>query len=62
MIFYIFYREGVAVDSAVTTLFNHYDYVESIAAGKLVVIGETGWPTHGSNFGSAVASVPNQET
>ncbi|CAO3666767.1 unnamed protein product [Umbelopsis vinacea] len=56
------YWEGVAVDSAVTTLLNHYDYVESIAAGKPVVIGETGWPTHGSNFGSAVASVPNQET
>ncbi|CAO3688338.1 unnamed protein product [Umbelopsis ramanniana] len=56
------YWEGVTVDNAVSTLFNHYDHVQSLSTGKPVVIGETGWPTHGSSFEAAVASVPNQET
>ncbi|KAJ2962803.1 hypothetical protein NQZ79_g2048 [Umbelopsis isabellina] len=54
--------EGVAVENAVSTLFEHYDYMKSLANGKPVLIGETGWPTRGTNFGSAVPSISNQET
>ncbi|CAM0134980.1 glycoside hydrolase 3 protein [Umbelopsis sp. WA50703] len=56
------YWEGVAVENAVSTLFEHYDYMKSLAGDKPVLIGETGWPTRGANFGAAVPSISNQET
>ena len=36
--------------------------VQSINAGAEFWVGETGWPTGGANFGSAVPSVPNART
>ncbi|CAO3621962.1 unnamed protein product [Cunninghamella echinulata] len=54
------YWEGVEINDAATTLFQHYDSVVSVAKGKKVKIAETGWPGSGSNFGSSVASPQNQ--
>lgn len=56
------YWEGVAINNAASTLFEHYDSVVAIAKGKKVRIAETGWPSSGANFGASVASPQNQET
>ncbi|OZJ06259.1 hypothetical protein BZG36_00798 [Bifiguratus adelaidae] len=54
------YWEGVAISSAADTLFNHINYVKSIAQGKEVVVSETGWPSAGPNFQSAQSGVAQQ--
>jgi glucan 1,3-beta-glucosidase len=54
------YWEGVPVEQGAAKLFEHYDYVVSIAQGKLVRISETGWPAGGANFGVSIVSPENQ--
>ncbi|KAI9313836.1 glycoside hydrolase superfamily [Dichotomocladium elegans] len=54
------YWEGVAVEQAADILMDHYHYVKSIANGKDVKISETGWPSAGANFESAVPSIENE--
>ncbi|KAG0164391.1 hypothetical protein DFQ28_010346 [Apophysomyces sp. BC1034] len=56
------YWEGVTVDQGANTLMEHYQSVISIAQGKPVIIGETGWPSEGANFGASVPSPANQHT
>ncbi|KAF7728022.1 hypothetical protein EC973_006787 [Apophysomyces ossiformis] len=55
------YWEGVAVEQGASTLMDHYQYVVGIAQGKPVIIGETGWPAEGANFGASVPSPANQK-
>lgn len=56
------YWEGVPISSASNTLFSHIYEVRARSKGKMVVVGETGWPTAGSNFGAAVPSSANLRT
>ncbi|KAJ1938755.1 glycoside hydrolase 3 protein, partial [Linderina pennispora] len=51
--------EGVAVDAAGDKMFEHIHNLQAQAGGKKVVIGETGWPTAGDNYGAAIASPEN---
>ncbi|OMH80922.1 40S ribosomal protein S10-A [Zancudomyces culisetae] len=53
------YWEGVPIEAAANTMFEHINAVKAISGGKRVVVGETGWPTGGSNFGAAVPSLAN---
>ncbi|OMH79175.1 Glucan 1,3-beta-glucosidase [Zancudomyces culisetae] len=53
------YWEGVPIEAAANTMFEHINAVKAISGGKRVVVGETGWPTDGSNFGAAVPSLAN---
>ncbi|OLY79582.1 Glucan 1,3-beta-glucosidase [Smittium mucronatum] len=53
------YWEGVTIDQAVDTMFTHVNSIKAISQGKKVVVGETGWPSAGDNFGASVASLDN---
>ena len=48
--------DGVPIDQAIARLDTVYRQVAAIAAGKRVVVGETGWPTCGEPVGAAVPS------
>jgi exo-beta-1,3-glucanase (GH17 family) len=48
--------DGVQVDEAIARVAATYRRVAAIAAGRPVVIGETGWPTCGEPVGEAVPS------
>ncbi|KAI9502497.1 glycoside hydrolase 3 protein [Coemansia spiralis] len=49
--------EGVAIDGAVDRMFEHIHTLQRAANGKKVVVGETGWPSAGDNYGAAVTGV-----
>ncbi|BFZ65036.1 hypothetical protein YB2330_006199 [Saitoella coloradoensis] len=51
------YWQGSDISSARDTFFQSYDATVNAAQGKPVMIGETGWPTGGDNYESAVAGV-----
>ncbi|OMJ16923.1 Glucan 1,3-beta-glucosidase [Smittium culicis] len=55
------YWEGVSIESATDKMFEHVNQITSIANGKTVMVGETGWPSAGTNFGAAVANVNNAQ-
>lgn len=52
--------QGVSIDSAIHSLNQAYTQVEKAFPGKRIVIGETGWPSAGPPYGSAVPSAANQ--
>ncbi|KAJ2163002.1 glycoside hydrolase 3 protein [Coemansia sp. RSA 552] len=54
--------EGVAIDAANSKMFEHIYDLQKAAKGKKVVVGETGWPSDGDNFGAAVASLENAQS
>jgi exo-beta-1,3-glucanase (GH17 family) len=47
------YWEGVPVERAVEQVANHYAQLQAAYPGKPIVIGETGWPTSGDDYGAA---------
>jgi exo-beta-1,3-glucanase (GH17 family) len=51
--------DGGPVDGAIAHLAEAYGQVTAIAAGKPVVVAETGWPTCGEPVGAAVPSPEN---
>lgn len=53
------YWEQVSVNNSVYNLNIHYQEVLVRAAGKTVIIGETGWPSEGSIYGEAIPSPEN---
>jgi exo-beta-1,3-glucanase (GH17 family) len=53
------YWSGVSIDSAMDTLAAWHDEVVAYAAGRPVIVSETGWPSAGDTVGSAVPSEDN---
>ena len=53
------YWSGVAIDDAMPTLAAWHDEVVAFAAGKPVIVSETGWPSAGDTVGAAVPSEDN---
>jgi len=52
---------GVKISQAVSNLESAYQMFVSTFS-KQVIIGETGWPSQGPNYGQSVPSVANEET
>ena len=54
------YWQGATIDQALGKLKEAIHTTrKTVGYDKPFVLGETGWPTDGPNFGSAVASIPN---
>ncbi|KAJ1942552.1 glycoside hydrolase 3 protein [Kickxella alabastrina] len=53
--------EGVTIDDANDKIFQHIYSLQAAAKGKKVVVGETGWPSDGDNYGPAVTGVGNAQ-
>ena len=53
------FREGIAIDSAMGAFNDHYQDLLVAAAGKEIMIAETGWPSDGDAIGEAVPSAEN---
>ncbi|KAJ2759488.1 glycoside hydrolase 3 protein [Coemansia sp. BCRC 34490] len=53
--------EGVEIGGAVDKMFEHIYGLQKAANGKKVVVGETGWPSDGDNYGASVASLANAQ-
>jgi exo-beta-1,3-glucanase (GH17 family) len=56
------YFEGVSIDQAVDQVIAEYQQLTQTYPGKQVIISETGWPSAGSQIGSAVPSLANEQT
>jgi exo-beta-1,3-glucanase (GH17 family)/cellulose synthase/poly-beta-1,6-N-acetylglucosamine synthase-like glycosyltransferase len=54
------YWEGIDVQQAVDYIISRMDLLQATFPGKLILIGEVGWPSAGRTRGSAVASVSNE--
>ncbi|PVV02056.1 hypothetical protein BB560_003501 [Smittium megazygosporum] len=54
--------EGSTIQESNDVLFGHLYDLRNIAKGKKIVVGETGWPTSGDNYGDAVPSLSNSLT
>ncbi|MDH5463873.1 MAG: glycosyl hydrolase family 17 protein [Nitrosopumilus sp.] len=57
------YWDGQDISHAVDYVLQTYNAVASLGKvhGKNVIIGETGWPTHGDTIGTAIPSSDNQK-
>jgi len=55
------YWEGVSADKALSTIHGWHQQMLGAAAGKPVIVGETGWPSDGDTVGNAVPSSENAE-
>ena len=53
------YWSGVPIEHAMTTLAAWHDEVVAYAAGRPVIVSETGWPSAGDTVGAAVPSEDN---
>ena len=54
------YWQEIPIDQAVDYVIAKYHEVRTAYPGKVVVIGETGWPSDGSPRGAAEASIQNE--
>ncbi|KAJ1921344.1 glycoside hydrolase 3 protein [Mycoemilia scoparia] len=54
--------EGKKIEDAQKTIYDHIYDLQKIAKKKKIVVGETGWPTNGGNYGDAVPNVKNLQT
>ncbi|MBZ0320256.1 MAG: hypothetical protein K8L91_27840 [Anaerolineae bacterium] len=52
--------EGQLIENAARYVVDQYHNVQDLADGKPVIIGETGWPSHGPAFGPSIPSPENQ--
>ena len=52
--------QGVSIDSAIQFLDQTYTRIQKTFPNKLIVIGETGWPSAGPPYKAAVPSAANQ--
>lgn len=59
MVNYYPYWEGIGLDQAVAAIHGWHQRVISVAKGKPVIVGETGWPSCGERIGDAVPSPEN---
>lgn len=55
------YWEGIPVENAADYVVQRWQELKTQYPNKQVVIAETGWPSDGPSFGSAVPSLENQE-
>ncbi|KAJ1965848.1 glycoside hydrolase 3 protein [Dipsacomyces acuminosporus] len=55
------YWEGVSIDKATDKMFQHIHDLQAVSNGKRVVVGESGHPSAGGNYGDAVASLENAQ-
>jgi len=55
------YWEGISVEDAANEVIKRYEQIKKEFPGKLVMIGETGWPSAGEPFDKAVPSELNQK-
>jgi len=57
------YWDGQDISHAVDYVLQTYNAVASLGKiyGKNVIVGETGWPTHGATIGTAIPSSGNQK-
>ncbi|KAJ1783339.1 glycoside hydrolase 3 protein, partial [Coemansia sp. RSA 2399] len=53
--------EGVPIEDAQDTMFQHIYDIQKIAGSKRVVVGETGWPSDGGNFELSAPTLPNEQ-
>jgi len=53
--------EGSTPQDGLAAMQNHFSYMQTIAQGKTIWLGETGWPTQGDRQAYAVPSVENQQ-
>lgn len=53
--------EGIPIDEAARYVVDKYFEVQTVSNGKLVIIGETGWPSGGTPLGNSVPSEENQQ-
>ena len=53
------YWSGVPIDDAMATLAAWHDEIVAYAAGRPVIVSETGWPSAGDTVGAAVPSEDN---
>jgi exo-beta-1,3-glucanase (GH17 family) len=53
------YWQGLPIDLAVAAIHDWHAQVTAAAAGKQVVVSETGWPSNGESVGRAVPSAEN---
>lgn len=60
LIHYYAYWDGQPIETAARYVVDMFHKFKSHAAGKRVIIGETGWPSAGSSYGSAIPSLANQ--
>jgi exo-beta-1,3-glucanase (GH17 family) len=60
LIHYYAYWDGQPIETAARYVVDLFHKFKSHAAGKRVIIGETGWPSAGSSNGSAIPSLANQ--
>ena len=52
---------GVSIQDAASNLYQTYNSIKELYPDKLIIIGETGWPTEGSTNGNAAPSILNQK-
>jgi len=53
------YWEGFHIDYSLLSMKEMYNKAKRAANGKPVIISETGWPSQGTNFGTAMPSDEN---
>lgn len=53
------YWEGLPIDHAVAAIHDWHAQMTAAAAGKQVIVSETGWPSAGNTIGHAVPSTEN---
>lgn len=56
------YWQGSDINSAKQVFFDAVGATKAVIGNKPFIIGETGWPTAGDNFGAAVPSVANLQS
>ncbi|KAJ2505522.1 glycoside hydrolase 3 protein [Coemansia sp. RSA 2049] len=53
--------EGVPIEGAQDKMFQHIYDIKKIAGTKEVVVGETGWPSDGGNYGDSAPTLQNEK-
>ncbi|KAJ2517161.1 glycoside hydrolase 3 protein, partial [Coemansia sp. RSA 2049] len=53
--------EGVPIEGAQDKMFQHIYDIQKIAGTKEVVVGETGWPSDGGNYGDSAPTLKNEK-
>ncbi|KAJ2400976.1 glycoside hydrolase 3 protein [Coemansia sp. RSA 2559] len=53
--------EGVPIEDAQDTMFQHIYDIQKLAGSKRVVVGETGWPSDGGNFEQSAPTLTNEQ-